>query len=544
MPELVFYRRGEEVLRVGLERQRLVLGRGEDCDVVIPDPHVSRQQVALLLDGARCLLEDLSGQGTEVAGKPMRQGELPDGADLKLGQWRAVFRQRGTAGAAAPTRTGRRTDVQSREALEEGLPPAQLRIKQGPTELLYPIDTDSFTVGKAPGNAVVVQDRFISSQHLHVTRRESGFHVRDLNSTNGTYVGGLRLFEAEVPLNTVLRIGEVELLFERVPQGPREPPFHGLVGNDPAMRQLVELLQRVAPSNAIVTLLGESGTGKELVARALHEASPRAGQPFVPINCGALSPAVIESELFGHEKGAFTGADTRRRGAFEEAHGGTLFLDEVGELPLELQAKLLRVLDSGEVKPVGASRPFHVDVRVVAATHRELRAWAREGRFREDLYYRLGAMPLVLPPLRSRRSDIRGLAEHFLRLYAPQGQTVKLTAAALDKLQQHPWPGNVRELRNVVCRAMLVRKGPKLDAGDLTFEEPSYRAPQDTEGPPLELPEGVTLEQMMQRLERQLVESALRRCGYHKDRAAKVLGMARSSLFRRLREWGVGEGEE
>jgi pSer/pThr/pTyr-binding forkhead associated (FHA) protein len=187
MPELVFFRRGEEVLRVGLERQRMVLGRGEDCDVVIPDPHVSRQQVALLLDGPRCLLEDLSGQGTEVAGQPLRQGELPDGAALKLGQWSAVFRQRGTAGTAGPTRRELRTDVQSREAPEGGLPAAQVRVKQGTTELLHPIGEGSFTVGKDPANAVVVKDPFISSQHLQVTRRETGFHVRDMNSTNGTY---------------------------------------------------------------------------------------------------------------------------------------------------------------------------------------------------------------------------------------------------------------------------------------------------------------------------------------------------------------------
>jgi transcriptional regulator with GAF, ATPase, and Fis domain len=176
------------------------------------------------------------------------------------------------------------------------------------------------------------------------------------------------------------------------------------------MRRLVELLKKVAPTGLAVTVLGESGTGKELVARAVHAASARAGQSFVPINCGALAPSVIESELFGHEKGAFTGAESKHRGAFEEAHGGTLFLDEVGELPLELQARLLRVLDSGEVKPVGASRPFHVDVRVVAATHRELLVRMRQGKFREDLYYRLAAMLLVVPPLRSRRGDIRVLA--------------------------------------------------------------------------------------------------------------------------------------
>ena len=300
----------------------------------------------------------------------------------------------------------------------------------------------------------------------------------------------------------------------------------------------------MAPSSALVTVLGESGTGKELVARALHACSPRAGQPFIPVNCAALMPSLVESELFGHEKGAFTGADSKRRGAFEEAQGGTLFLDEVGELPLEAQAKLLRVLESGEVKPVGASRPFHVDVRVVVATHRELRQWARQGRFREDLYYRLNLMPVVLPPLRSRRGDLRLLAEHFIRVHAPEGQTPKLTAAALARLQQHDWPGNIRELRHVVCRALLLRQGPHLEANDITFEEPSHRAPADTDTPPLELPEGVSLEQMLQRVERQLIESTLRRCHYHKDRAAKELGLGRSTLFKKLKEWGLGQEEE
>ncbi len=541
MPELVFFRRGAEVLRVALERPRVVLGRGEGCDVVLPDPQVSRQHVALVEDGPRWLLEDLSGHGTRVGDKPLKHGELNDGAALELGPWVAVFRQHSSSGAAAaPTQPGR-TDVQPREAEEDARPAAQVRIQQGTTEFLYPIESDSFTVGKDPANSLVVRDSFISSRHLQVTRRGAGFHVRDLNSTNGTYLGDVRVFEVEVPLNTVLRVGETELLFEPALQGQQVPSFHGLVGNEPAMRHLVESLKRVGPSDAGVLILGESGTGKELVARALHAASPRADKPFLSINCGALPPNIIESELFGHEKGAFTGAGARRRGAFEEAHGGTLFLDEVGELPLELQARLLRVLDSGEVKPVGNSRAFHVDVRVVAATHRDLRARVGQGLFREDLYYRLNVLPVGVPPLRSRRTDIRLLAEHFIRQYVPQGQ-VKLTDAALARLQQHPWPGNVRELRNVVCRALLVRKGPQLDASALTFEEPLPRPPQP--GAPLELPEGVTLEQMMQRLERQLIESTLRRCGNHKDRAAKQLGLARSSLFKKLKDWGLGQGDE
>jgi DNA-binding NtrC family response regulator len=544
MPELVFFRRGEEVLRVALEPRRLVLGRAEDSDIVIPDPHVSRQQVALRLDGTRCLFEDLSGQGTLVTGQPLPHGELLPGADLQLGQWRAVLRERGPTGAAGATRTGRLTDVQPRETDEDASVPTQLRMKQGTTEWLYQPNAHSFTLGKDPGNELVIKDRFISGRHLQVTRCEAGFHVRDLNSTNGTFLDGVRLFEAELPLNTVLRVGETELIFEPASQGQPHAPFHGIVGTAPAVRQLVELIRRVAPSNTLVTVLGESGTGKELVARALHECSPRAGKPFITINCAALSPMLTESELFGHEKGAFTGADSKRRGAFEEAQGGTLFLDEVGELPLELQAKLLRVLESGEIKPVGANRSFHVDVRVVAATNRELLLSARQGKFREDLYYRLSIMPVVLPPLRNRRGDIRLLAEHFVRAHAPQGLALKFTASALRQLQQHPWPGNIRELRNVVLRALLVRKGPQLDEGDISFEEPYHRAPEILDTPPLELPAGVTLEQMMQRLERQLIESTLRRCHYHKDRAARELGLARSSLFKRLKQWGLSHEEE
>jgi DNA-binding NtrC family response regulator len=540
---VVFFRRGEEVLRVALERQRVVLGRSEDCDIVIPDPHVSRRHAALVHDGAHWRLEDLSGQGTVVAGQPQRHSELPDGVDLRLGPWSAVFRERGSGGEAAPTRTGR-THVQSTEVPQEGLPAAQLRVKQGTTEHLHPLGSGSLTVGKDPGNEVVLQDKFISGRHLRVTQRETGFHVQDLNSTNGTFLDGVRLFEAEVPMNTVLRVGETELVLEPVSSGPRSAPFHGIVGTDPAMRELVKRLKRVAPTDALVTVLGESGTGKELVAKALHESSPRAGQPFIPVNCAALSPTLLESELFGHVKGAFTGADAKRTGAFEEAHGGTLFLDEVGELPLEVQAKLLRVLECGEVKPVGATRPFHVDVRVVAATHRDLKQWARQGKFREDLYYRLCVMPLVLPPLRSRRGDLRVLAEHFVRLHAPRGQVPQLTPAAWARLQQHSWPGNIRELRNVVRRALMVREGSKVDAQDILFEEAYHRAPEDPAVESLELPAGVTLEQMMERLERQLVESTLRRCQYHKERAAKELGLARSSLFKRLKQWGLNAGEE
>ena len=540
MPELVFFRRGEEVLRVGLGRERMVLGRGDKSDVVIPDPEVSRQQVALSFDGERCALKDLSGKGTLVAGSAMTEGVLADGADLTLGQWRAVFRLHGGGQSEGPTEIGSHTALQPQDAPSRWQP-AQVRVRQGTSEVVHKLQADSFTVGKDPTCDLVVQDPFISSRHLKVVRREGQFQVVDTNSTNGTWLGAVRVFEVQVGLPTTLRVGETDLILEPVTAVRRDQAFHGLIGTDGSVRQLVDLIQRVAPSSAAVTILGESGTGKELVARALHECSQRADKPFIPVNCAAISKELIESELFGHEKGAFTGATNARKGAFEEADGGTLFLDEIGELPVDLQAKLLRALESGEIKRVGASRPLTVDVRVVAATNRDLLSASRDGRFREDLYYRLCVVPLHLPPLRSRRGDILALAEHFLRLYTPRGQTVRLSTAAVERLKQHAWPGNIRELRNVVHRALLLRKGASIEASDISFDQEVNR---ETGVSVPELPPGMTLEQMLLKLERQIVEAALRRYNNNRERVARELGVARSTLFKRLKEWGLTRQEE
>jgi DNA-binding NtrC family response regulator len=545
MPELVFFRRGEEALRFAVDKQRVVLGRGERCDVVIPDPEVSRQHVALIYDGKICKLEDLSGKGTLVAGQVMTHCELPDGSDIALGHWRAVFRERsGLGNNDVPTGVSHSTEIQAKPQERQEVHPAQVRVKQGDTELLHEISSDTFTIGKDPSNGLVIQDRFISNRHLKVTHKNGLFHVVDLNSTNGTFLGGVQIFEVEVPLNTVLRVGETELILEPLWRGPQDSAFHGIIGNDPSVRNLIELIERVAPSSAAVAILGESGTGKELVAKALHSCSSRADKPFIPINCAAISKELIESELFGHERGAFTGAQGPRRGAFEEADGGTLFLDEIGELPLDLQAKLLRALESGEIKRVGAGRPSHVDVRVIAATNRDLLSHAREGKFREDLYYRLCVIPLLLPPLRNRKGDLSLLAEHFLRTYSPRGQSVKLSQAAVEKLQKHPWPGNIRELRNVVHRALLLRKGPKIEVGDISFDQDYSRGAVGAFTLTFEFPGGLSLDQMMELVQRQIVEATLRRYHNNKERVAKELGLARSTLFKRLRDWGLTKSEE
>jgi hypothetical protein len=306
--------------------------------VAVPDPEVSRQQVALWLEGPRCHFQDLSGKGTVVAGARREGGELEDGGDRALGQWRAVFRARAGAGEGeAATELGQLTELRDGAAPAGEAPrlQVQVRVRHGGQEQVHRLQSDAFAVGKDPGNDLVLEHRFVSGRHLKVTRAGNRFLVHDQHSTNGTWLDGVRVFEAEVPLHTTLQVGEAQLSLEPVTTAPRGAgSYFGIIGQDPSVRRLAELIDRVAPSSAAVAVLGETGTGKELVARALHLRSGRAAAPFIPVNCAAISRELIESELFGHEKGAFTGAVTARKGAFEEADGGTLFLDEIGELAL------------------------------------------------------------------------------------------------------------------------------------------------------------------------------------------------------------------
>jgi len=308
-----------------------------------------------------------------------------------------------------------------------------------------------------------------------------------------------------------------------------------LVGSSEAMRRTRELIARVAPTSARVLLTGESGTGKELAAAALHAQSPRAGGPFVRVNSAAIPRDLVESELFGHERGAFTGATERRRGRFELADGGTLFLDEVGELGLEAQAKLLRVLESGEIERVGGQYPVRVDVRVIAATNRDLRAEVAAGRFREDLYYRLHVIPIHLPPLRERRSDIPELVAHFLRRLQSRAGLVPpiFEKSALDRLSEYDWPGNVRELANICERLAILYPGRTLGAAEVAAVLPvSTRAAAV-------VPEGGSLTERLDALERRLIEEAIAAAGGNLADAARALRTDRPNLYRRMKRLGI-----
>jgi DNA-binding NtrC family response regulator len=315
-------------------------------------------------------------------------------------------------------------------------------------------------IGKAPDNDLVLGDDTVSRQHCELERTDAGVKVRDLGSTNGTKVQGARVSEAVVQPGTVLKVGEVEIVLRPAVRNVEVLPsdktwFGAAIGQSLAMRTIFGVLERIAKTEATVLLEGETGTGKDVLARALWTESARAQGPFVVVDCGAVSYSLLESELFGHERGAFTGAVAARQGAFELADGGTVFLDEIGELPLDVQPKLLRVLETREYRRVGGNKQLKTDVRVVAATKRNLLREVQAGKFREDLYFRLAVVPITVPSLRSRREDIPMLVEHILK--ASGGELV-VPDDAMQGLVAHDWPGNVRELRNVLDRAIYMAR--------------------------------------------------------------------------------------
>jgi two-component system nitrogen regulation response regulator NtrX len=318
---------------------------------------------------------------------------------------------------------------------------------------------------------------------------------------------------------------------------------HHIVWASPAMKEVMAQVEQVAASETRVCIRGETGTGKELVARTLHEKSPRRAGPFISLNCAAVPSELMETELFGHEKGSFTGAASRHTGKFEQAHHGTLFLDEIGDMPMTMQAKLLRVLEEGEIERVGGDKPFTVDVRVMVATHRNLEEQVRQGTFREDLYHRVFVFPIVLPPLRERREDIRVLAEHFIKQLDEQNhwKSRRLSPEAVAELERYPWPGNVRELRNVVERVLLFETKDEIQAATIQRALPQTAVSTSTShSPQLDgaLASGI-LSQRVEAFERETLLAVLKQNHHHMTNTAKALGLERSHLYKKCQQLGI-----
>ncbi|HEY1956655.1 MAG TPA: sigma 54-interacting transcriptional regulator [Polyangiaceae bacterium] len=409
---------------------------------------------------------------------------------------------------------------------------------------------DQARVGKADDNDLVLPDDTVSRHHCELVREGDAVRVRDLGSTNGTRVDGTRVTDALLSPGAVLKVGEVEVGLRPGAQKTEvlpsdETSFGPALGQSLAMRTIFGVLERIAPTEATVLLEGETGTGKDVLARAIVERSPRKSGPFVVVDCGAVSYSLIESELFGHERGAFTGAVASRQGAFELADGGTVFLDEIGDLPLDVQPKLLRVLETREFRRVGGNKPIKTDVRVVAATKRDLLREVRGGKFREDLYFRLAVVPVTVPPLRQRRDDIPMLADAILATACAGGDRLGLSDQAIQGLLAHDWPGNVRELRNVLERAVYMAKATGAsELGDVAlggsssdanaawaFEsEKSYRE---------------TRARFESEFERRYVKWLLQRHGGNVSAAAREAKMDRKHLHELAKKHGVrGSSDE
>jgi two-component system, NtrC family, response regulator GlrR len=422
-------------------------------------------------------------------------------------------------------------------ALQDGrehalVPPLRLGILEGAQAgASFTARRDRIVIGTHESADVTLLDRAVSRFHCEIAVAGGQVVIRDLGSRNGTLVDGVSVLAAHLRSGQTITIGRTQLRFDlgsepvKVPVAAREN-FGGLIGSSPAMRMVFSVLERAAASDATLLIEGDTGTGKEATAEAIHTHGRRKGGPFIVVDCGAIPPQLLESELFGHEKGSFTGAIGARQGAFEAAQGGTIFLDEIGELPLELQPKLLRALEKREIKRIGNARHQSVDVRVVAATNRDLRAEVNARRFRSDLYYRLAVLEVRLPPLRERPEEIPALIEHLLAglgAASAPGSELLRDPAVLADLRRHPWPGNVRELRNYVERCLALREPPPLPRAP--EEDAATAAPDDLRA---------ARESWTRDFEKKYLEDLLARHANNVSAAARAAGVDRKYFYRLL----------
>lgn len=424
-------------------------------------------------------------------------------------------------------------------------PPGQRAVRQvrievveGPDEgKVFDPAKDMISIGTSENNDIVLSDPTISRYHVELHRAARGIEVKDLGSLNGTFTAKIRIERAVVSAGTKLRIGGTVLRLEdgdplsRADDGV--PDLPGLVGRSEAMREVAATVRRLATTEVSVLIEGETGTGKEVVARAIHQLGPRNDGPFEVVDCGSLPATLIASQLFGHERGAFTGADRRQIGAFERAGGGTLFLDEVGELPLSVQPVLLGVLERRRFRRLGGERDLSLDVRLLAATNRDLRAEANAGTFRADLYYRLATTRVHIPPLRERREDIEPLVLHFVEEATGSREEGCFGPQAMASLATHRWSGNVRELRNVIEATLAM--------GRLELDLPGEEQPADTDGPegePIQ-PYREARAQAIARFEETYLGDLMRRCADNASKASRRAKMDRPYLLSLLRRHGL-----
>jgi DNA-binding NtrC family response regulator len=418
----------------------------------------------------------------------------------------------------------------------------RLEVTRGPDKnLRRDLESDHVVVGSHETCDLQLSDPTVSRQHFEVVLVPAGYRIRDLDSLNGLKIEGMRVFDAVVDRPTTIEIGSTTIKLAATSDSVELPlstqtRCGPLLGRSAQMRRVFDILRKVAPTPTTVLLTGESGTGKEVAARAIHELSSRSEGPFIVVDCAALPPTLIESELYGHERGAFTGADRSRKGAFEEAAGGTLFLDEIGELPLDLQTRLLGAIERRQVQPLGGAKARPIDVRLVAATNRDLRREVNRGTFRSDLYFRLAVVTVEMPALRDRPEDIPLYVESFIQEYSAEGQPLQIDPATIQALQKQPWPGNVRELRNALERAAALGEvetpPPSQVPAASPNEEPTATALSVNADPAIPFKTGKAM--LVQTYERAYVEALMAKHEGNITRAARAAEIDRVYLLRLL----------
>ncbi len=532
MATIRIYQDQQLLIEYRLPQGRTLIGRADSCDIALPDERVSRTHCLLERDrqgGLRLL--DRSTHGSTVNGKRVERADLAHGDRIGIGRFTLVFNAAEEvvqhAPTVAPVRDASHEQLLGADREGVGVVRLSLRVLDGPARgSLLSLPTVNVTVGAAP-SALVVQDPDLLPEHFRllvnrgraIIKPEAGAVTVDMEQVRGLFpLTSGEAFEAGSSRFQLVRNQAQEL--------PECDAFGDMMGQSKAMRLVFGLLRRIAGHMVPVLLQGESGTGKELAARGLHDSMLGRNGPFVAVNCAAITESLFESELFGHERGAFTGATRQRDGAFQAADKGTIFLDEIGEIPFAAQAKLLRALELGEVRRVGATVPVYPDVRVLAATNRDLVKEVAEGRFREDLYFRLAVLTVRLPALRERPDDIPVLCDALARaMNAP----LEIDVEAMEELCNHAWPGNVRELRNVLTRA-LVLCGPKIVPESLSFSTGALSEVA------LLAEEGHSETEVR---ERKLCQAALRRHHGNRAAAARELGLPRTTFLYKLRKLGL-----
>jgi pSer/pThr/pTyr-binding forkhead associated (FHA) protein len=446
---------GVSIAERALADEAIEIGSDVGCDWVVDEPALAGRAYLVQARGGTVWLFDLTQQKLE---KRVLALDRP----FVLGP-RHALRRRFVAPAHA--REGSTQPVL--EAPTLACPRFMVLVGRGAEARRLRVDERPLRIGSARSNELVLSDATVSAEHCRLELAGTALLVRDLGSTNGTFVQGLRIDRVRLSSGARLRVGRTDLQVIASIEDDPAPPARGMVAASPAMQAMVAEARRFASLPWPVLVLGPSGVGKEELAALVHREGARPRGPFVALNAGGLPRELVESELFGHERGAYTGAHAQRRGVFEQAHGGTLFLDEIGELPMALQSRLLRVLETWTIRRVGGESEIPVDVRLVCATHRDLAQMVNNGSFRQDLYYRLANLVLRVSPLAERPEDVLALARHFVRVLANELGGRTLSAAAEARLLVHPWPGNARELRNVLCAAGALCAGPTLDVQDI-----------------------------------------------------------------------------